>query len=308
MHQIRTQLNENHTFRNFVSFQTNEFAFKAAKAVAGNPGAVYNPLVIHGGTGLGKTHLLQAIAHECFSKHSNLKIVYVLADVFSNELIASIRYEKMLEFREKYNSVDLLLFDDFQSLANKEVTQREFCNIFNELFEKKKQIVIAGINQGLRSEEFNEKLISRLQRGLVADIQPPQPEDKYVLLKSKAAENNINLPDAVAGFLSEKAGDDIRQLEGLLIRLSAYTALLECDITINSADEALKAYIDNDREHTSSENTGTQFQTPIPQIILSRIIALIPLKVLSVADSLLCKMVCCIKNYIEIKKRNKRDN
>lgn len=236
-------INSLYTFKSFVVGSSNQFAHAACRAIAGNPGATYNPLFIYGGVGLGKTHLLHAIFHESLKNDARLKVCYVTSEQFTNELINSIRYERMSSFREKYRSIDIMLLDDIQFIAGKERTQEEFFHTFNTLFEVKKQIVVTSDKVPKDIDNLEERLRSRFEWGLIADIQTPDTETKVAILAKKALANQINLPNEVAFLLANSVKSNIRELEGLLTRLSAYSSLYGCEITVGFSKDVLRDFI-----------------------------------------------------------------
>lgn len=233
-------LNFRYTFENFVVGSGNQFAHAAAIAVANSPANIYNPLFIYGGVGLGKTHLLNAIGHYILTKNIAQRVCYITSEKFTNDLISSIRYQKTTSFREKYRSVDILLLDDVEFIAGKEKTQEEFFHTFNALYESKKQIVLTSDKFPKEIPGLEERLRSRFEWGLIADIQPPDFETKVAILKSKARLNNIPLPNDVAFFLASNVKSNIRELEGFLLRLGAYTSFTGVQITVDLAKEILK--------------------------------------------------------------------
>lgn len=229
------QFNPKYTFENFIVGSSNQFANAACLAVATNPGKTYNPLFIYGGVGLGKTHLLNAIGNFLI-KHDNInpdRICYITAETFTNELINSIRFEKMDEFRNKFRKMDILLIDDIQFIAGKERTMAEFFHTFNTLYDNMKQIVVTSDKFPRDIENFEERLKSRFEWGLVADIQKPDIETKVAILNKKAESEHIELPLDVAFFIASNSEDSIRSLEGTLIRLGAYSSLNNSQITID---------------------------------------------------------------------------
>jgi len=235
--------NPKYTFDTFIAGQSNQFAHAAALAVARMPARTYNPLFIYGGVGLGKTHLLNALGHAIQKAFPPFKICYVSGEQFTNELIRSIRDERMIEFRAKYrDTCDVLLMDDIQFIAGKERTQEEFFHTFNSLYEFRKQIVLTSDQFPKDISGFAERLRSRFEWGLIADIQPPDTETKVAILKKKAAEDQIPLPDDVAFYLAENISSNIRQLEGCLIRLGAFASLTGSVITVALADEVLQKH------------------------------------------------------------------
>ena len=243
-------LNPNYTFDTFVAGAGNQFAHAAALAVAASPARTYNPLFIYGGVGLGKTHLLNAIGHELMNSHPELKICYLSAEQFVNEVIYAIRYERMIEFRKKFRaSCDVLLMDDVQFIAGKERTQEEFFHTFNTLYESHKQIVLTSERFPKEVPGFDERLRSRFEWGLIADIQAPDTETRVAILKKKAEHDGILLPDDVALFLAENIDSNIRKLEGSLNRVGAFAALTRSQITVDLAEQVLQKYF-RDQKHT----------------------------------------------------------
>ncbi len=238
-----TNINSQYTFSKFISGTSNQFAAAAAIAVANNPATIYNPLFIYGGVGLGKTHLINAIANEIKKNNSKLIISYYSSEKFTNELINSIRFGKMDEFRKKFRNIDVLLIDDVQFIAGKERTQEEFFHTFNSLYESHKQIVVTSDKFPKEIPGLEDRLRSRFEWGLIADIQPPDIETKQAILQAKADQNNINLPENVAIFLSNSVITNIRELEGYIVRIGAYSSLTSTPITIEMAKDVLKDII-----------------------------------------------------------------
>ena len=239
-------LNTKYSFDTFVVGSCNQFAHAASQAVAEAPAKTYNPLFIYGGVGLGKTHLMHAIGHAIKSRNRHLKLSYISSEKFMNELINAIRYDKTLSFREKYRSIDVLLMDDVQFLAGKERTQEEFFHTFNALYDGQKQIVISSDCPPREIPTLEERLHSRFEWGLIADIQPPDLETKVAILKRKAEIERIKLPDNVALFIASKIKSNIRELEGSLVRLVAYASLNGRDLDMDLAQEVLKSFIEDD--------------------------------------------------------------
>ena len=227
-------------FRTFVVGKSNEFAHAAAKAVAENPSQSYNPLFLYGGVGLGKTHLLQAIGQEIHHSRPHLRVLYLAAEQFVNELINSIRFDRMPAFRERYRMVDVLMIDDVQFLANKERTQEEFFHTFNTLYTTQKQIILSSDSSPRNIPTLEERLRSRFEWGLIADIQPPDLETKVAILQRKAYLEGNTLPDEVAEFIAQQVKSNIRELEGLLIRVIAYASLTAKPLSLALARETLK--------------------------------------------------------------------
>ena len=247
-------LNPKYTFGEFVSGSSNQFAFAAASAVANNPATTYNPLFIYGGVGLGKTHLINAVGNAILHKNPEMKVCYYTSEKFMNELINSLRYAKMDEFRNKFRSMDVLLIDDVQFIAGKERTQEEFFHTFNALYESHKQIVVTSDKFPKEIPGLEERLRSRFEWGLIADIQAPDVETKQAILKMKAESNNIQLPEDVALFLANSVSSNVRELEGFLIRIGAYASLTATPITLTMAREVLKdILVEKNRELTIEE-------------------------------------------------------
>jgi chromosomal replication initiator protein len=246
IHSFQPMFNPKYTFDNFVVGASNQFANAACLAVANLPAKNYNPLFIYGGVGLGKTHLLHAIGNHII-QHRVLpdikKICYLSSEEFTNELINSLRYEKMDEFRNKFRRRDILLIDDIQFISGKERTQAEFFHTFNSLYEARKQIVVTSDKFPKDIPNFEERLRSRFEWGLIADIQPPDIETKVAILKKKAEVENIPLPNDVAFFLASQIDSNIRVLEGSLIRIGAFASLTKTTIDIQLAKEVLKNII-----------------------------------------------------------------
>ncbi|GFO56791.1 chromosomal replication initiator protein DnaA [Geomonas sp. Red276] len=236
-------LNLKYTFESFVCGPSNQFAYAASQAVANKPATNYNPLFIYGGVGLGKTHLVNAIGNDILAKNPKAKICYYSSEKFMNEMINSLRYKKMDEFRNKFRKMDLLLIDDIQFMAGKEATQEEFFHTFNALYESHKQIVVTSDKFPKDIPGLEERLRSRFEWGLIADIQPPGVETKVAILKKKSDMHQVNLPDDVALFLAEGATSNIRELEGMLIRLEAFASLTGQAITLSMAREVMKDII-----------------------------------------------------------------
>lgn len=246
-------LSQRYIFDTFVVGSSNQFSHAAALAVAENPGATYNPLFLYAGAGLGKTHLLNAIGNHLVSKKASANICYIRAETFMNELINGIRYEKMNAFREKYRNMDLLLIDDIQFIAGKERTQEEFFHTFNALYESHKQIVVASDRFPKDMPELDERLRSRFEWGLVADIQPPDTETKVAILKKKADMNDVTLPNDVAFFMASNIHSNIRELEGLFNRLCAFSSLNKAELTIDFAKEVLKDFLAKKDKYLNTE-------------------------------------------------------
>lgn len=238
------QLNPRYTFDAFVIGNGNQFARAGALAVAERPSKAYNPLFLYGGSGMGKTHLMHAIGHEVKRRQPHASICYVSSENFTNELISSLRYDKITSFRDKYRSVDLLLIDDIQFIAQKERTQEEFFHTFNALHENMKQIVIASDRPPKDLPEIEDRLRSRFEWGLIADIQPPDLETKVAILQKKAESEHATLPTDVALFIASNVRTNVRELEGALVRLIAWCSLNGMEVTLPTAQQCLKQFID----------------------------------------------------------------
>jgi chromosomal replication initiator protein len=247
-------LNIKYTFDEFVLGSSNQFACAAAMAVANNPATTYNPLFIYGGVGLGKTHLINAIGNAILKNNPEMKVCYYTSEKFMNELINSLRYAKMDEFRNKFRSMDVLLIDDVQFIAGKERTQEEFFHTFNALYDSHKQIVVTSDKFPKEIPGLEERLRSRFEWGLIADIQAPDMETKQAILKMKAEQNGIDLPEDVISFLANSVSSNVRELEGYLIRIGAYASLTAIPISLDMAQDVLKdILIEKRRELTVEE-------------------------------------------------------
>ena len=232
--------NPRYLFANFVEGKSNEFALAAARRVAENPSLSYNPLFLYGGVGLGKTHLLHAIGHEIKRNQPQLRILYLVAEQFVNELINSIRFDRMPAFRERYRTIDVLMIDDVQFIANKERTQEEFFHTFNTLYTSQKQIILSSDSPPRNIPTLEERLRSRFEWGLIADIQPPDLETKMAILQRKASLESFQLPKEVAEFIAQQVRSNIRELEGHLNRVIAYAELTGKPLSLLLAKETLK--------------------------------------------------------------------
>jgi chromosomal replication initiator protein len=232
-------LSARYTFDSFVGGPSNEFALAACKAAADLPSRSYNPLFIYGGVGLGKTHLLHAVGHQVLRAHPRLSVLYISSERFTNELISAIRYDRTPEFRAKYRTIDVLLLDDVQFLSGKERTQEEFFHTFNDLYEARKQIILSSDSPPKEIPELEERLRTRFEWGLIADIQPPDFETRVAILKRKAELERVRLPDDVAYLIAGRIKANIREIEGSLTRMIAFCALNNRDITVDLAHEVL---------------------------------------------------------------------
>ena len=264
------QLNPRYTFDAFVIGSGNQFAHAACQAVAERPSKAYNPLFLYGGVGMGKTHLMQAIGHEIKKRLPQAAICYVSIEKFTNEMINSLRYDKMTSFRDKFRNVDVLLVDDIQFLAQKERTQEEFFHTFNALHESMKQIVIASDRPPKELAEIEDRLRSRFEWGLIADIQPPDLETKVAILQKKAEQEKVTLPTDVALYVASNIRSNVRELEGALIRLVAHSSLIGAEITLPYAQQVLKNFIDSQARKVTIESiqkaTAEQFGLRLAEI------------------------------------------
>jgi chromosomal replication initiator protein len=246
-------LNPRYTFDTFIVGSSNQFAHAASRAVAEAPSRSYNPLFIYGGVGLGKTHLMHAIGQYVLNHDPALKLTYISSERFMNEMINAVRYDRILDFRERYRTVDVLLVDDIQFLAGKEGTQTEFFHTFNALYDSQKQIVISSDCPPHEIPALEERLRSRFEWGLIADIQSPDLETKIAILKKKAEAEAVPLPDNVAIYIAGKIKSNIRELEGSLIRLIAYASLTGQELSLPLAQEVLKNILDHEERAVTIE-------------------------------------------------------
>ena len=240
-------LNPKYTFEKFVVGSCNQFAHAAAKATAETPGTTYNPLFIYGGVGLGKTHLMHAIGHTIKSRSPHMRVAYITSERFMNELINAIRFNKTPAFRDKYRSIDVLLMDDVQFMAGKERTQEEFFHTFNTLHNSQKQIVVSSDCPPREIPTLEERLHSRFEWGLIADLEPPDLETKVAILKRKADMDGIHLDDDIAMYMAGKVKSNVRELEGSLVRLVAISSMKGVPITKMLAQESMKNILDSAR-------------------------------------------------------------
>lgn len=248
------QLNLKYTFDTFVVGSCNQFAHAAARAVAEAPAKAYNPLFLYGGVGLGKTHLMQAVGHMIKHNWRDMRLAYVSSEGFTNDVINSLRYDRMVSFRDKYRNVDVLLMDNIEFIAGKERTQEEFFHTFNALYEAQKQVVISCDCPPKDIPGLEERLRSRFAWGLTADLQPPDLETKRAILAKKCEAQKVTLPDEVSDFVARKIRSSIRDLEGALTRLVAYSSLTGAEISVSMAQQVLKNLVDQGERRVSIEN------------------------------------------------------
>jgi chromosomal replication initiator protein len=264
------QLNPKYTFDTFVVGSCNQFAHAAARAVAGAPAKAYNPFFLYGGVGLGKTHLMQAVGHMIKHNWRDMRLAYVSSEGFTNDVINSLRYDRMYSFREKYRNIDVLLMDDIEFLAGKERTVEEFFHTFNALYEAQKQVVFSCDCPPKDIPGLEERLRSRFAWGLTADLQPPDLETKRAILAKKCEAQGVTLPDEVSDFVAHKIKSSIRDLEGALTRLVAYSSLTGAEISVSMAQQVLKSLVDLGERRVSIENIQRavcqEFGLTLPQL------------------------------------------
>ena len=247
-------LTPRYTFDTFIVGPSNQFAHAACRAVAEAPSRSYNPLFIYGGVGLGKTHLMHAIGQYVLQHDPSLMLTYISSERFMNEMINAVRYDRILDFRERYRSVDVLLVDDIQFVSGKEGTQTEFFHTFNALYDSQKQIVLSSDRPPHEIPALEERLRSRFEWGLIADIQPPDLETKVAILKRRAEAEAVPLPDNVALYIAGRIKSNIRELEGSLTRLIAYASLTGREVSLDLTQEILRNVIEQDEKHVTIEN------------------------------------------------------
>lgn len=264
------QLNPRYTFDAFVIGNGNQFAHAASMAVAESPSKAYNPLFLYGPVGMGKTHLMQAIGHEVKRRNPDASIAYLSSEKFTNELINSLRTDRMISFRDRFRKVDVLLIDDIQFITGKERTQEEFFHTFNALHEQMKQIVIASDRPPKELNDIEDRLRSRFEWGLIADIQPPDLETKIAILQKRADADHLELPPDVANYIAGNIRSNVRELEGAWTRLTAWCSLTGSQITMPTAQQVLKNFIDQQSRKVTIEAiqkaVAEQFGLRLPEI------------------------------------------
>jgi chromosomal replication initiator protein len=250
---VEYQLNLKYTFETFVVGKSNEFAHAAARAVAENPSKNYNPLFLYAGVGMGKTHLMHAVGHLIKKRNPAIRLTYISAEKFTIEVINSLRFDRMISFRDRFHTVDVLLVDDIQFISGKERTQEEFFHTFNALYERGKQIIVSSDCLPKDFSSIEERLRSRFEWGLIADIQPPDLETKIAILQKKAENERFNLPDDVAEFIARAIRSNVRELEGALTRLMAFVSLTGATIALSTAQAVLKNIVATQEKRVTSE-------------------------------------------------------
>ncbi len=267
---VEHQLNSKYTFDTFVVGSCNQFAHAAARAVAERPAKAYNPLFLYGGVGLGKTHLMQAVGHSIKSHQKDVRLAYVSSEAFTNEVISSLRYDRMTSFHDKYRNVDVLLMDDIEFIAGKERTMEEFFHTFNTLYEAQKQVIFTSDQPPNEIPGLEERLRSRFAWGLTADLQPPDTETKRAILAKKAETQGVKLPEPVEELIALRIKSSIRDLEGALTRLIAYSSLTGTEITLAMAQQVLKNLVDQEERRISIEHiqraVSKEFNLTISQL------------------------------------------
>ena len=269
-----SDLNPRYTFEEFVVGPSNRFAHAASLAVSEQPAKTYNPLFIYGPVGMGKTHLMHAIGHEVRRRKPKTNVLYITSERFTNELIGSIQNRTTLKFREKFRNVDILLIDDIHFIGGKEATQEEFFHTFNALYDSHKQIIVSSDRPPKEIDRLEERLVSRFEWGLVTDIQPADFETRAAILRKKSEKDDFKIPDAITNFIAEKVQSNIRELEGALNRVVAYSHFISRPITLELAQEVLKNYIrEAERKVTIpyiQKVVAERFSLRIPDLIAKR--------------------------------------
>jgi chromosomal replication initiator protein len=248
-----TGINKKYSFDGFVVGPSNRFAHAASVAVSETPAKAYNPLFIYGGVGLGKTHLMQAIGNKASSQNSDVRVLYISSEQFTNQLISAIQNRTTVKFRQLYRSVDILLIDDIQFISGKEATQEEFFHTFNALHDAHKQIVLSSDRSPKDIPDLEERLVSRFEWGLVTDIQPPDLETRIAILRKKAERETVSMPDDVSFFIAEKIKSNIRELEGAMVRVAAYAKLIGREVSVPLVKDVLKDMVLEDEVNVSVE-------------------------------------------------------
>ncbi|WP_022671157.1 chromosomal replication initiator protein DnaA [Hippea alviniae] len=252
--QFKDNLNPKYGFENFVVGPSNQLAYAASVAVSENPAKAYNPLFIYGGVGLGKTHLLHAIGNNIKKNNPSAKVLYISSEEFTNELVNSIQYKKMSQFRDKYRNLDCLLIDDIQFISKKERTEEEFFHTFNSLYENQKQIVITSDKPPNDIPDIENRLKSRFSWGLIVDIQPPELETRIAIIQKKAELFNLKLPPEIVEFIAQNISSNVREIEGALIKISAYKSIMRRPITLNLVKMTLQDIVMRKEKMLSAEN------------------------------------------------------
>ncbi len=252
--QFKDNLNPKYGFDNFVVGPSNQLAYAASVAVSENPAKAYNPLFIYGGVGLGKTHLLHAIGNNIKKNNPSAKVLYISSEEFTNELVNSIQYKKMSQFRDKYRNLDCLLIDDIQFISKKERTEEEFFHTFNSLYENQKQIVITSDKPPNDIPDIENRLKSRFSWGLIVDIQPPELETRIAIIQRKAELFNLNLPPEIVEFIAQNISSNVREIEGALIKISAYKSIMRRPITLNLVKMTLQDIVMRKEKMLTAEN------------------------------------------------------
>lgn len=252
--EFKSNLNPRYKFSNFVVGPNNQLTYAASYAVAESLGKAYNPLFIYGGVGLGKTHILHAIGNHIKEKSSKIKVLYISSEEFTNELINSIQYKKMTQFRNKFRELDCLLIDDIQFISKKERTEEEFFHTFNTLYENQKQIVITSDKPPIDIREIEERLKSRFSWGLIVDIQPPELETRIAIIKKKAENYNLSLTDDIVEFLAKNFESNVREIEGIIVKINAYSSLFKQKIDIEFVETILQDVIERKQNTLNIEN------------------------------------------------------
>ncbi|MDD5262824.1 MAG: chromosomal replication initiator protein DnaA [Methylacidiphilales bacterium] len=252
---VSTDLIQRYVFETFVVGVNNQFAHAAAQAVAEAPAKIYNPLFIHGAVGLGKTHLMHAIGHRILKNRKNARIIYVTSEQFTNEFITAIQHAELIKFRKRFRQADVLLIDDVQFFAGKERSQEEFFHTFNALFDGNKQIILTSDSPPVEVKNLEQRLVSRFEWGLTAELQPPDIETRLAILKAKAAKLDVRLGDGVLLFIAERVKANIRRLEGALNRVAAWAALNDKKLTQTQVEELLKDFIQQEARNALTIDT-----------------------------------------------------